>query len=152
MGAGSATAPLDLACGSENGTWGQYYKEKHKLDSKKSETHHAKQYEVTSFLSTDCELSTETCSKNVYSLGPGLSNHSPEPNHVCAHITLRRICNTDGNVIAKLSLRILFLYRVLYVFKGLAPTCAAVSLPAVHDLSDTDCSYGKDICMQRQVM
>ena len=35
----------------------------------KSETHHAKQYEVTSFLSTDCELSTETCSKNVYSLG-----------------------------------------------------------------------------------
>ena len=36
----------------------------------KSETHRAKQYEVTSFLSTDCELSTETCSKNVYSLGP----------------------------------------------------------------------------------
>ena len=36
----------------------------------KSETHHAKQYEVTSFLSTDCELSSETCSKNVYSLGP----------------------------------------------------------------------------------
>ena len=36
----------------------------------KSETHHAKQYEITSFLSTDCELSTETCSKNVYSLGP----------------------------------------------------------------------------------
>ena len=39
----------------------------------KSQTHRAKQYEVTSFLSTDCELSTETCSKNVYSLGaPGL--------------------------------------------------------------------------------
>ena len=36
----------------------------------KSQTHHAKQYEVTSFLSTDCELSTETCPKNVYSLGP----------------------------------------------------------------------------------
>ena len=36
----------------------------------KSQTHHAKLYEVTSFLSTDCELSTETCSKNVYSLGP----------------------------------------------------------------------------------
>ena len=36
----------------------------------KSETHRAKQYEVTSFLSTDCELSTETCSKNIYSLGP----------------------------------------------------------------------------------
>ena len=36
----------------------------------KSETHHAKQYEVTSFLSTGCELSAETCLKNVYSLGP----------------------------------------------------------------------------------
>ena len=36
----------------------------------KFQTHHAKQYEATSFLSTDCELSTETCSKNVYSLGP----------------------------------------------------------------------------------
>ena len=36
----------------------------------KSQTHRAKQYEVTSFLSTDCELSTETCSKNVYSIGP----------------------------------------------------------------------------------
>ena len=36
----------------------------------KSETHRTKQYGVTSFLSTDCELSTETCSKNVYSLGP----------------------------------------------------------------------------------
>ena len=35
----------------------------------KSQTHRAKQYEVTSFLSTDCELSTDTCSKNVYSLG-----------------------------------------------------------------------------------
>ena len=36
----------------------------------KSQTHRAKHYEVTSFLSTDFELSTETCSKNVYSLGP----------------------------------------------------------------------------------
>ena len=40
----------------------------------KSQTHRAKQYEVTSFLSTDCELSTDTCSKNVYSLGPQCSN------------------------------------------------------------------------------
>ena len=40
----------------------------------KSQTHRAKQYEVTSFLSTDCELSTETCSKNVYSLGPRALN------------------------------------------------------------------------------
>ena len=37
-----------------------------------SQTHRANQYEVTSFLSTDCELSTETCSKDVYSLGPWL--------------------------------------------------------------------------------
>ena len=40
----------------------------------KFQTHRAKQYEVTSFLSTDCELSTETCSKNVYTfivLAPG---------------------------------------------------------------------------------
>ena len=36
----------------------------------KSQTHRAKLYEVRSFLSTDCELSTMTCSKNVYSLGP----------------------------------------------------------------------------------
>ena len=36
----------------------------------KPQTHRAKQYEVTSFLSTGSELSTETCSKNVYSLGP----------------------------------------------------------------------------------
>ena len=36
----------------------------------KSQTHRAKQYEVTTFQSTVCELSTETCSKNVYSLGP----------------------------------------------------------------------------------
>ena len=36
----------------------------------KSQTHRAKQYEVTSLLSTDYELSTETCSKNVYSLSP----------------------------------------------------------------------------------
>ena len=36
----------------------------------KSQTHRAKQYEVTSFLSADCELNTETCSKNVYSIGP----------------------------------------------------------------------------------
>ena len=35
----------------------------------KSQTNHAKQYKVTSFLSTDCELSTDICSKNVYSLG-----------------------------------------------------------------------------------
>ena len=42
----------------------------------KSQTHRAKQYEVTSFLSTDCELSTDTCSKNVLnSLGPRSVNN-----------------------------------------------------------------------------
>ena len=48
----------------------------------KSETHRAKQYEVTSFLSTYCELSTETCSKNVYSLGPwSFQHHSTKVSH-----------------------------------------------------------------------
>ena len=31
----------------------------------KSQTHRAKQYEVTSFPSTDCELSTDKCSKDL---------------------------------------------------------------------------------------
>ena len=39
-----------------------------KLDSNR--TYRAKQYKVTSFLSTDCELSTNPCSENVYNLGP----------------------------------------------------------------------------------
>ena len=42
-----------------------------KLDSKQT-SNRAKQYKVTSFLSTDCELSTNPCSKNVYNLGPQL--------------------------------------------------------------------------------
>ena len=42
-----------------------YYKKNTNLTQNKSQTHCAIQYEVTSFLSTDCELSTETCS-----LGP----------------------------------------------------------------------------------
>ena len=52
-----------------------YLKKNTNSTQNKSETHHAKQYEVTSFLSTDCELSTETCSKNVYSLGPLAPSH-----------------------------------------------------------------------------
>ena len=40
-----------------------------KLDSKQTSTYRVKQYKVTSFLSTDCELSTNPCSKNVYNLG-----------------------------------------------------------------------------------
>ena len=39
----------------------------------KSQTPRAKQYGVTSFLSTDCEFSTDTCSKNVYSFGPWIA-------------------------------------------------------------------------------
>ena len=53
---------------------GQDYKKNTNSTQNKSQTHRAKQYEVTPFLSTDCELSTETCSKNVYSLGPGVTN------------------------------------------------------------------------------
>ena len=47
----------------------------------KSQTHCARAYKVISFLSTDCELSTETCSKNVYSLGP-MSQPSTDINHL----------------------------------------------------------------------
>ena len=32
----------------------------------------------------------------------GLSNHSPEPNHGCAHTTQLRICNSDSIVIVTL--------------------------------------------------
>ena len=51
-------------------SWAKTIKKNTNSTQNKSQTHRAKQYEVTSFLSTDCELSTETCSKNVYSLGP----------------------------------------------------------------------------------
>ena len=50
--------------------WAKTIKKNTNSTQNKSQTHRAKQYEVTSFLSTVCELSTETCSKNVYSLGP----------------------------------------------------------------------------------
>ena len=40
------------------------------LTPNKRQTYRAKQYKVTSFLSTDYELSTNPCLKNVYSLGP----------------------------------------------------------------------------------
>ena len=56
----------DLPLGQNRMAWGQDYNS----TQNKFQTHRAKQYEVTLFLSTDCELSTETCSKNVYSLGP----------------------------------------------------------------------------------
>ena len=57
-------------CGERIQPWAKTIKKNTNSTQNKCETHHAKQYEVTSFLSTDCELSTETCSKNVYSLGP----------------------------------------------------------------------------------
>ena len=37
----------------------------------KSQTQLARGYEVTSFLSTDCEMSTDTCSKTFIVPGPG---------------------------------------------------------------------------------
>ena len=57
----------------------------------KFQTHRAKQYEVTSFLSTDCELSTETCSKNVYSLGPSTGIRMPGLEYKFAKVFIR--CN-----------------------------------------------------------
>ena len=36
----------------------------------KYQTQHARAYKVTSFLSTDCELSTDPCSRFLYSIGP----------------------------------------------------------------------------------
>ena len=44
----------------------------------------------------------------------GLSNHSPEPNHVCAHTNQRQICNSDSKLIVKLW-ALYAGYRVLYV-------------------------------------
>ena len=69
---------LLLLCNFNTGVEDSYYdrlgaktiKKNTNSTQNKSQTHRAKQYEVPSFLSTDCELSTETCSKNVYSLGP----------------------------------------------------------------------------------
>ena len=55
-------------------------KEKKDSTQNKSQTLRARAYKVTSFLSTDCELSTEMCSKKVYSLGP--RSHS-EKSTVC---------------------------------------------------------------------
>ena len=47
-------------------TRAQDYKEKHKLDSKQSQSLHARAFEVMSFLSIDCELSTKPCSRFLY--------------------------------------------------------------------------------------
>ena len=73
-------------------TRGQDYKENTNSTQNKSQTHRAKQYEVTSFLSTDCELSTETCSKNVYSLVPRTSFASSLPG--CFHHPIKKTVET----------------------------------------------------------
>ena len=59
----------------------------------------------------------------------GLSNRSAEPNHVCAHTTQLRICNNDSIVIVTLRLCMQCVYRVLYAFKVLTPSCGTVSFP-----------------------
>ena len=45
-------------------SWAKTIKKNTNSTQNKCQTPRANQYEVTSFLSTDCELSTETCSKN----------------------------------------------------------------------------------------
>ena len=55
----------------------------------KSQTQRAKQYEVTSFLSTDCVLSTETCSKTCIVLAPGGAVAREMPNRGLAPLILR---------------------------------------------------------------
>ena len=59
-----------------NTSWAKTIKKNTNSTQNKSQTHRAKQYEVTSFLSTDCELSTKTWLKNVYSLDPLWVNYS----------------------------------------------------------------------------
>ena len=72
-------------------------KKKKNSTENKSQTQRDRSYKVTSFLSTDCELSTETCSKNVYSPGPcscsslsfyhrlsNLTHHPSQHSHLCA--------------------------------------------------------------------
>ena len=56
--------------------WAKTIKKNTNSTQNKSQTHSAKQYEVTTFLSADCDLSTETCSKNVSSLGVVFSCHT----------------------------------------------------------------------------
>ena len=68
----------------------------------------------------------------VISAASSVSNHSSQPNHVCAHRTQRIILNTDGKVIAKLCAPYtISVQGVICVSKGiiLAPTCRAVSAP-----------------------
>ena len=62
-------------------------KKKKNSTQNKSETQHARAYKVTSFLSTDCESSAETCSENVCTvivLAPGQQDlrMSPVKSHL----------------------------------------------------------------------
>ena len=50
--------------------WPKTIKKNTNSTPNKSQTQRARAYKVTSFLSTDCELSTNSCSKFLYSLGP----------------------------------------------------------------------------------
>ena len=75
----------------------------------KSQTHRAKQYEVTSFLSTDCELSTETCSKTFIVLAPGLpGQRSQKVLSPCHYHTCR--VNITEDIILKLERFVLIMY------------------------------------------
>ena len=78
----------------------------------KFQTHRAKQYEVTSFLSTDCELSTETCSKNVYSIGPMQASRDAKTSTCLYRLLLLRNC----------------LLLLLLLFLWLFPSCRVAGI------------------------
>ena len=50
--------------------WSKTIKKNTNSTPNKSQTKRAKAYKVTSFLNTDCELSTNPCSRFLHSLGP----------------------------------------------------------------------------------
>ena len=67
--------PLHAACvclhlGLHNGPGPKTIRKNTNSTPNKSQTQRARAYDVTSFLSTDCELSTNPCSRFLYSLGP----------------------------------------------------------------------------------
>ena len=69
-GHGSRRTQTNTICDKNNTPWAKTIKKNTNSTQNKSQTHRAEQYEVTSFLSTDCELSTETCSKTFIVLAP----------------------------------------------------------------------------------
>ena len=72
----------------------------------KSQTHRAKQHKVTSFLSTYCELSTETCFENVYSLSPWYSNAAIPPFLCSAESTAVSVCHHSHHVVVQVQITI----------------------------------------------